>query len=248
MVKRRRDALLWGCCLLFAAVNVALLLMPRPQLPPDMIETDKRESPAERAAAIQEQLDGVLKYDEEIAAKWDLPADEVARAPSVKLLTHFSASPMRVWLGLYEQPEIGALRAIRGSKSLAALVQRPDMIEAFIEWNKQYIEQINQLQSDSTNGGELSSQIVACDDLLRSGEILQKTKGYERELLKVLCERYRAMTETNALFDADNKPFGASFNSLVHLIKSMADVVDPTANWNHGDEAELVARAESLVK
>jgi len=248
MEMRRRNALLWGGCLLFAAVNVALLLVPRPQLPPDVEETDKRLSAAERAAALEEQLENVLPYDEEIAAKWDLPADEIAKAPSVKLLTHFSASPMRVWLGLYEQPDIGARRAIRGSKSLAALVKRDDMMQAFVDWNKQYIEQINNLQSDSTNGGELSSQIVACDDLLRSGEILQKSKGHERELLKVLCERYRVMTETNLLFDTDNKPFGASFNSLVHLIKSMADVIDPTANWNRGDEAELVSRAESLVK
>lgn len=249
MARSRREILGWIAVAVFAVVNLGLFLMPRRSLPTNAVEvTDKRLPPADREQEIQRQLDGVKKYDKEISDRLDLPADEIEKASSFKLLDHFVNSSMRSWLGLYNDTNVGVRRAIQGSTTLNALIQRPDIMDAFVEWNRHCVEEVNKLQSDSQDGGQLSNSIMACDDLLGFPSIFQKTKGHERALLQAVCRRYRAMVEANSLFDDDNKPFGAVFNGTRTNIVALAKVIDPNGAWDTGDEAELVSRAESLVK
>lgn len=248
MARTRGEIVTWIVCIGLAIANIAILLAPRPPVPVNTTEVpDKRLSPAEREVEVQEQLEAVSPFDRELSAKFDLSPEEIEKAPTAKLLNHFSTSGMRVWLGLYDEADIGVRRAIRGSTTLAAFVKRPDMMDGFIQWNKQYIEEIRNLTPESTTGGELSSHLVASDDLLKFRGIFQRAKGRERELLGVLCERYRAMVEANALFDEEHKPFGASFNALLLIIKELAREIDPTGPWDESDEPTLVARAEALV-
>lgn len=89
---------------------------------------------------------------------------------------------------------------------------------------------------------------MACDDLLGFPSIFQKTKGHERALLQALCQRYRAMVEANSLFEEENKPFGAIFNSTRTNIVALARVIDPDGAWDMDDEGKRVSRAESRMQ
>jgi len=122
------------------------------------------------------------------------------------------------------------------------------MMEALIAWNKQCIEKINAIQSDSLDGGDLSAEMRAGDDLLSFPPIMEKAKGHERTLLQIFCQRYRALVEANQLFDDEHKPFGAAFNALKMNMRALAKEIDPARDWEINDESELIARVEALVK
>jgi len=107
--RSRREILIAGACLLFAVLNIAMLMMPRKRLPANFDEVpDKRLSLYEREEQVQQQLRGVAKHDQEISARMDLPADQIPDTPSLELLNHFSTSGMRVWLKLYDDTKWGS--------------------------------------------------------------------------------------------------------------------------------------------
>ena len=158
-------------------------------------------------------LNGVLPHDKKIAAEHDIPEQELSKTPTDILCRHFVGSPMRVWFGMYDDVNFGITRAIRASATLSALINREDMVEGMI---KMYSETI--IDPENTQAAELGSismALMASDELLTYPPIFERTKGYGKDLLLHLCNRYKRMREVNEKCESkgENPPYGASLSS-----------------------------------
>jgi len=148
-----------------------------------------KPTPSDREFAIDAQLDGVLKFDREIASREDMTSEEMNKGSTAALLKHFLSSKMAVWLSLYDDPNMGVRRSLRGSRTLAEGFRRPDIIQAFIDWNQNLIPVLNQMAPGNAMGKGISSRIMGGDALLQYPEMVKKWKGFEKPLLRVMCER-----------------------------------------------------------
>lgn len=216
------------------------------------VPPDKTLTPAQRAGEVEAHLDAVAEIDQgKTAPRFDMTAEEIEKASSVELVMHFTASPLRVWFGLYDDRNLGVRRAIRGSRTLQAFVQRPDMIEAIVESNRIRMAEIREARPGSEITEGLSMHLMCCDELLLYPEVFEKTRGHEKDLLQVMCERYRAMVEANARFPKETEPFGASFTTITQVVLQLAQRIDPGGNWTMPEldnEAEWYERAEKLAQ
>ncbi len=227
--------------------NLQACPMDAPDAAPNL-----KPTPSNHEIEMEAQLDGVLKFDQEIAAREDMTAESINKASTTELLNHFLTSKMAVWLKLYDDPGMGVRRSLRGSRTLAEGFRRQDLPQAFLGWNQYLIALLNKMSPDNMIGKGISTRIMAGDILLQAPQVAKKWKGFEKPLLRVMCERYRAMNEANDRFSEAAKPFGASFNSMGAIIKILAAAIDPNGNWESGTasggESDLVNRAERLVK
>jgi hypothetical protein len=173
------------------------------------------------------QLESVLPYDKELAVKHDLPDDKLKTVPSSVLCRHFFRSPLRVWFGLYDERNMGITRALRGSKTLAELYSRADMLDGMLEF---YRASNDEIPSNQKDAGEISMSLLVCDELLMYPPVFSKAKGREKEILNLLCRRYQLMTEANRLA-GKNAPYGASFESTKQLALGLIKQIDSTRNW-----------------
>ena len=241
-------------CSLGVFVSGLVLIAPLPSSAMDATGNSPNVEPAatQREIEMDAQLDGVLKFDHEIAAQADMTPEAIKAASTAELLKHFLFSKMAVWLKLYDDPKMGVRRSLRGSRTLAECFRRPDTMQAFVDWNQDLIAILNKMSPDNAIGKGISSRIMAGDDLLQAPEVAQKWKGFEKPLLRVMCERYRAMNEANDRFSEAAKPFGASFRAMGPIIKKLAADLDPAGKWETGSASggvsDLVNRVERLVK
>jgi hypothetical protein len=195
-------------------------------------------------------LDGVLDYDKELANRWDAPAERIPRMSTADLLKYFAASPLRVPLMLYDDPNLGIARAIRVSTTLTEAVNRKDLIEGWMEMNRELMRDFEKRNSQSN--GETSSSLLSADQLLLYPPVFKKTRGREKELLRFVSRRYRWMQEVNKSKGKGASVFSASLGSAAQLAVKLAQALEPDGNWkmptpNDQGEDDFFSRVERLA-
>jgi len=119
-------------------------------------------------------LEGVLPYDKKIAAKFDMPLDEIKTAKSSVLCKHyFLRTPGKVLFGLYDDRNFGITRAIRASATLSALVNREDVVDGMCEYNRDILD--NEIENKQHEPGKISRSLMCSDELLMYPAVFVKT-------------------------------------------------------------------------
>lgn len=149
---------------------------------------------------LKKMLDEILPYDRENFARFDLPREDLDRATSAQLSRHFADSPMYAVFGLYDNVNVGIYRVAQASATIQELLARDDMVDGIVEYYQEANQEIMSRQSESLprHDRPLSNGLMALDELLMYPDIFERTRGHERRILKVLKERYEAMTAANA--------------------------------------------------
>ena len=175
------------------------------------------------------QLNEVLPYDKEIAARTDIPAEKIPDTPTNVLLGHFITKGYTAVFGLYDNPDIGIFRAMRSSRTLAAFISRPDMMDGFVKVYRE-MELDPDKNKDVRHRGAVSIALVSADELLMFPIVFNRSRGYEKQLLDALCKRYRKMKEINRAYrekyGEEQEPFGGSFATTTELAFRLLERVD----------------------
>jgi hypothetical protein len=195
------------------------------------------DTAAERKTEWQAHLDGVLGYDREIAAKFDLPPDKLKTASTEELASYFFAGPMPGgWFLLYDDPNKGIERALRASATLLEVTNREDLVEGIAAMCAHTdIESVLRLE-EAGERGRVSMSLFWADQFLIYPPVFARTKGKEKELLPLLCDRYRRMSAVNRA-KPENPPYGAVFSTTkqlaMSLIRSLGE--QGKVNWRKFD-------------
>jgi len=237
--------------LIIIAVLVVILGVARyllPQRPDHATKSKELEEDILKIISLQaeqiEHLNNVLPYDREIAAKFDIPEKDLATTQSDVLLKHFSRGPMRVWFGMYDNdPNMGITRALRASKTLAALFGRRDIIPAIIK-----VYQETHLEPDKMQDidpGTTSMSLMIIDEFLMYPPVFEKVAGYEKQILLLLCERYRKMEMVNSS-NPDTPVYSAIYISTKNLTLLLLKRVAPSLHNSLVNEKELTKLFEQV--
>ena len=136
-------------------------------------------------------------------------------------------SPGVVFFGMYNDQNLGIRRALQASKTLQAFVERPDVMNGFIEVYQKI--ELDPEKNEELPGGRISMAVMHTDQLLLYPEIFEKSSGYEKEMLAILCERYNLMKDINLRYEeADGKDtvYSASFNTTKLLTFRLLEKYD----------------------
>lgn len=194
------------------------------------------------------QLNKVLPHDRKMAAKFDIPEKDLATTPSDVLCKHFFAvSPLRIWFGMYDDRNMGITRAIRGSSTLGTLFGREDIIPAIIKVYQETPLEPEKMQD--LDPGTTSMSLMTIDEFLIYPPVFEKVAGYEKQILSVLCDRYRRMERVNSS-RADDPLYGAIYSSTKHLILLLLERVRPSLHNSLVRErkySKLVAQVEKML-
>lgn len=234
-----------------ALLLVALFVLPRnwPDVrqPVDSRAAVALRDPETLDAGWVTHLEGVKRFDREIAAKHDLSPERIAAASTAELLTQASLGPTGTWAHLYGDPQIGVRRAIASSETVRTFVNREDVVDAFRSRNREANEEIKRASSrdDVASLGKLSIGLMVSDYLLQFPDVFKRCKGHERELIRGLCERHRLMLDANRRFGEARAPFGASFNTTNLSVLSLCRSATSESAWPDtalSDESAFFAR------
>lgn len=188
---------------------------------------------------LMKNLDEVLPHDKEIAARFDLPREELDRATSAQLSRHFAKGPLWIWFGFYDDVNIGIYRASRASATLEELTNRADMVDGVIEFFEVANQEISKPQpSPEMADFPLSSGLEAMDKLLMYPDVFEKTQGLERRLLQVLRDRHEAAAAANAVSieQTGDELFSVSLGTAKALSLKLLARIDPDGyeRWKTG--------------
>ncbi len=195
-----------------------------------------------------EQLNAVLPYDREIAARYDLPEKELATTPTQVLCQHFMRSPMRVWFHMYDNSYLGVARALRASATLSTLFQREDLIPAMVKMYEDTPLEPENMKK--LKPALVSMSLLAADEFLLYPPVFDQVAGHEKEILRHLCDRYRRMTVVNASRPQDRPVYSAVFNTTFELARRLMEQLDPglsVALRSEKDETRFFARIEERL-
>jgi hypothetical protein len=196
------------------------------------------------------QLNEVLPYDREKAAKYDIPEKDMATTQSDVLCRHFAYSPIRVWFGLYDDRNIGIFRSLRASNTLATLYAREDIIPAIIKFYKETPIEPEKMQD--LKPSKVSLALKTVDEFVMYPPVFNKVAGFEEELLRHLCDRYRRLDKVNSL-NPDEPVYGVVHNTTKELALRLVERVRPSlykslaSNKTIKSEPQFYARIEAML-
>lgn len=196
------------------------------------------------------QLNKTLHHDRKLAAKFDIPDEDLATTPSDVLCKHFFAvTPMRVWFGMYDDRNMGITRAIRGSKTLGTLFGRKDVIPGIVKVYKETPLEPEKMQD--MDAGTTSMALMTIDEFMIYPPVFERSVGYEKEILSILCDRYKRMEKVNASRPPNDPIYSATYNSTKTLALLLVERVKPGLHNSLVTEtsySRMFARIEDCVK
>lgn len=198
-------------------------------------------------------LNNVLPHDLRSSAKFDIPEKDLATTPSDVLCKHFFAvSPLRITFGLYDgsNPRImGITRAIRSSSTLGTLFYREDIIPGIIKFYQETPLEPEKMQD--LEPGTTSMSLMATDEFLMYPPVFERSAGYEKQILSILCDRYRRMEKVNSSRPDDDPLYGGIYNSTKNLALLLLEHVRPSLHnslAHETEESKLFAQVENVLK
>jgi hypothetical protein len=175
---------------------------PVPQESTDNAPEPKPSSPADRpidaalrATSVQAHVDSMGSYDSEVFAKWDLPAEEVAKRSTEDLLIYFTGRvPVQIVFSFYEDRAIGVSRVKNSMRVVKTAVSRDDFVDAVVSLYRKATPLLDQpaaaaavFRTEWASGA--SGPLQSLDAMLIHPDLIEKTKGREKEIIALLAER-----------------------------------------------------------
>lgn len=204
----------------------------------------------ELQAELIRQLNEVLPYDREIAAKYDIPEKDMETTQSDVLCRHFAYSPMRVWFGLYDDRNIGIYKSLRASNTLATLYNREDIIPAIVKFYKETPIEPDKMQD--LRPSKVSLALKTVDEFVMYPPVFDKVAGFEEQLLRHLCDRYRRLEKVKSL-NPDEPVYGVVYNTTKQLALRLVERVRPSlykslvSNRTIKSEPQFYAQIEDML-
>jgi hypothetical protein len=187
---------------------------------------------------------GLAENDKKLTSKFDMPADALRTAATDKILLHIIESPMTVMASIYNSPEVGLQRLINGSITMREFYTRGDLMAGTLKMYAEYEfspaktdnegtknelgESVDSLPIDTGNMKIVSicMPVYRCDQMMMCEQLFRKTKGHEKEFLKVLADRYDKVSELESLYGNDTDPFGSATASIWPMSVRLAENID----------------------
>jgi hypothetical protein len=191
---------------------------------------------------LPEHLESMKESDREGNQKWELPGNVLGETSTDKLFLHLIQSPMVPgFLMLYSEEEIGLQRILNSSSTMQEFYGREDFAEGVLQMYREYDfspkavsdEVILSKYSDSkilenpefqqllapenitsTKIVNLCMPIMYADRVMLCRQMFSKTKGYEKEFLKAMVDRYEKIAELKKKYDNEQDPFGTALTCV----------------------------------
>ena len=201
---------------------------------------------------LRKHIDGRKEFDRECNKKWDLPEDVLRETSTDKLFLHFIRSPMTATVLLYSKAEIGVQRQLNASSTLHEFYMREDLAEGALKMYREYDLSPDSMSDESmiaafsrdkrilenpeamkllapdeitkTKIAAICLDIMFADRIMLTPQFFPKTKGYEREYLSVMLDRYARISELGEKYPGDR--FGAALCHMVRFCRSLAKSID----------------------
>ena len=207
----------------------------------------------ERDLELKKSLDRLQTTDRELNERWDLPEDILSETPTDKLFLHFLKSPMKAHIMIYtgENEKIGVQRLINSSGIVHELYMRDDLAEGALKMYREYnfspesisdesiIEKHSKLLDDPARRemldpnnivylkiAKICLDIMYADKTLLSPQFFPKLKGYEREFLQVMLERYEITYRMDELYAVGDNDYALARACLPTFCLKLAENLD----------------------
>lgn len=216
-----------------------------------LVEIDVAEAADEMDDDL-ENLDDLLESDREINKKFDLPEDILSKTSTDKLFLHYTQSPIKIYLSLYSEDKIGVQRLINASTTVHEFYMRKDLAEGAIKMYREYdfspqsmsdesiIKEFSQdkrvlevpeirksLEPNNIVNAKIANicmSIYYADRTLLTPQFFPKLKGYEKEFLAVMLERYEKVSKFQEIYGEDR--YGAAVASVPRFCLMLAQNID----------------------
>jgi HEAT repeat protein/beta-lactamase regulating signal transducer with metallopeptidase domain len=176
---------------------------------------------------LMKHLDSMKESDKKLMKKWDLPEDVLAETSTDKLFLHFIQSGPKSYLLMHSKIETGVQRLLNASSTLHEFYVREDMAEGALQMYREYDLSPEAMSDESiilqysrnkrpeftqaiapdnitrTKIVNISMGIMCADMLMLTPQFLPKLKGYERDFLKIMLDRYERVAELRKKYGED---------------------------------------------
>lgn len=201
---------------------------------------------------LMKHLDSMKEPDRKLTKKWDLPEDVLGETSTDKLFLHFIRSPMTSFVILYSKDEIGVQRVLNASSTLHEFYVREDLAEGALQMYREYDLSPEAMSDESiiarysgnkrmrenpaymqalapdnitkTKIASICMDIMKADKIMLTPQFFPKIKGYEREYLSVMLDRYEKVAELRKIYGEDK--FGAALGCVPRFCLSLAENLD----------------------
>lgn len=120
---------------------------------------------------------------------------------------------------------IGIFRSLRASNTLATLYNREDIIPAIIKFYKETSIEPDKMQD--LRHSKVSLALKTVDEFVMYPPVFDKVAGFEEQLLRHLCDRYRRLEKVNSL-NPDEPVYGVVYNTTKQLALRLVERVRPS--------------------
>ncbi|MBN2589161.1 MAG: hypothetical protein JXA96_04825 [Sedimentisphaerales bacterium] len=214
-------------------------------------ELEKSLSASSTATRLKENAEKLKESDRELNEKWDLPDDVIDKTSTDKLFLHFINSPVVAMLMIYDTPEPGLTRLLNANHTLREFYNRDDMAQGALKMYKEYDLSPESMTDEEIRGvfsrnerilenpetqnllapnnivnmkiAHITMRIMYADQTLLSKQFFPKLKGYEREFLKVMLERYEKIVTLREKYGED---FGPAATYIPQFCLRMSENLD----------------------
>lgn len=195
-------------------------------------------------------MENMRKPDREITKKWDLSPDVLAKTSTDKLFLHFIRCPLKTFLGLYSKDEIGLQRLLNSSSTLHEFYIRKDLAEGVLQmyreydlspesmsdeyiiarysvdkrFHEEYMQELTPEKITDTKIANICLDLMSADRIMLTPQFFPKTKGYEKEFLRIMVDRYIKIAELGKIYDEDK--FGAALSYAPKFCLNLAENLD----------------------
>ena len=198
-------------------------------------------------------IESMKEPDKKINKKWELPVDVLGKTSTDKLFLHVIRSPMVAVLMLYSKDEIGLQRLLNASSTMHEFYMREDLAEGVLQMYREYVfspEAISdetiisrysdnkrsenplyrqRLTPDNITNTKIVNRcmsIMKADKMMLCPQLFPKTKGHERDFLKIMVDRYEKIAELKKIYDNEEDPFGTAIACISPFCIRLAENID----------------------
>lgn len=157
-------------------------------------------------------------------------------------------------LMLHSKDEIGLQRLLNSSSTMHEFYMREDLAEGVLQMYREYdfspeaISDETMISKYSDNKGFSESPVYAqllapdniagtkivnrcmsimmADKMMLCPQLFPKTKGYERDFLKIMVDRHEKIAELKKIYDNEQDPFGSGLACVSRFCIRLAENID----------------------